>query len=425
MARVCFFQSFAYRCICLSEYYNEYNDVFSIDFETAGESGMKDIIEQMKAELWEVFDHLHRHPEISWEEWQTTEFLRRELEREGYRVRTFADCPGVVAEIGAGPFTVGVRSDMDALWQEVNGVWQPNHACGHDAHMTIVLGVAKLLRRIGYEPPGTLRFLFQPAEEKGTGALKLIEKGAVDGVSFLYGVHLRPIQEVKGGYAAPAIIHGAAQCIEGRIRGVAAHAARPHLGVNVIEVGSAIVQELGKIHVDPQVPASIKMTKFHAGEKDANTIPGYAEFALDLRAQTNEAMERLVEGLRHVINGVAAIYGAEIELVERTRIVAAHPDPDAVRLMEEAIIAALGTEKCVPPVVTSGGEDFHFYSFQKPELKTTMLGLGCDLRPGLHHPNMTFRRDDLLSGVEILARTVINTFALQGENERVSVTANP
>ncbi|PJW21432.1 amidohydrolase [Geobacillus thermodenitrificans] len=385
---------------------------------------MKEIIGQMKAELWSIFDYLHRHPEISWEEWGTTEFVRRELEREGYRVWTFADCPGVVAEIGDGPFMVGVRSDMDALWQEVNGVWQPNHACGHDAHMTIVLGVAKLLRRIGYEPPGTLRFLFQPAEEKGTGALKLIEKGAVDGMSFLYSVHLRPVQEVKSGYATPAIIHGAAQCIEGRIRGMAAHAARPHLGVNVIEVGSAIVQELGKIHVDPQVPATIKMTRFHAGEKDVNTIPDYAEFSLDLRAQTNEAMEQLVERLRRVVNGVAAIYGAEIELDERTRIVAANPDLDAKRLMEEAIIAVLGEEKCIPPVITSGGEDFHFYAFKKPELKTTMLRLGCDLRPGLHHPQMTFQRDDLLSGIEILARTVINTFALQGEKERVSITAN-
>ena len=385
---------------------------------------MRQMIYAMKEELWEIFDYLHRHPEVSWEEWKTTRFIEQQLVQEGYRIQTFSDCPGVIGEIGNGPFTVGLRSDMDALWQEVNGVWRANHACGHDAHMTMVLGVAKLFNRIGYQPPGTLRLLFQPAEEKGTGALKFLEKGVIDDIDFLYGVHLRPVQEVKSGYATPAIIHGAAQCIEGRIRGMAAHAARPHLGVNVIEVGSAIVQELGKIHVDPQVPATIKMTRFHAGEKDVNTIPDYAEFSLDLRAQTNEAMEQLVERLRRVVNGVAAIYGAEIELDERTRIVAANPDLDAKRLMEEAIIAVLGEEKCIPPVITSGGEDFHFYAFKKPELKTTMLGLGCDLRPGLHHPQMTFQRDDLLSGIEILARTVINTFALQGEKERVSITAN-
>jgi amidohydrolase len=381
---------------------------------------MRNIINEMKTEILEIFDYLHRHPEISWEEWKTTQFIKQQLLQEGYRVQTFADCPGVVGEIGSGALTVGLRSDMDALWQEVNGVWQANHACGHDAHMTMVLGVAKLFHRIGYKPPGKIKLLFQPAEEKGAGALKFVEKGVVDDIDFLYGVHLRPIQEVKSGYAAPAILHGAAQCIEGRIRGVAAHAARPHLGVNVIEVGSAIVQELSKIHIDPQVPASIKMTRFHAGEKSANVIPDYAEFTLDLRAQTNEAMDQLVEGLNHVVKGIAAIYDSEIELHGNARIVAANPDPQAQQFMEHAIIDTLGKDKCLPPVVTSGGEDFHFYSFKKPTLKTTMLGLGCDLKPGLHHPQMTFRREDLLVGIEILAKTIMETFehfSSQGEAE--------
>jgi amidohydrolase len=386
---------------------------------------MREMIHAMKEELWEIFDHLHRHPEVSWEEWKTTEFIKQQLIQEGYRANTFSDCPGVIGEIGSGPFTVGLRSDMDALWQEVNGAWQANHACGHDAHMTMVLGVAKLFNRIGYKPPGTLRFLFQPAEEKGTGALKFLEKGVIDDIDFLYGVHLRPIQEVKSGYAVPAILHGAAQCIEGEIKGVAAHAARPHLGVNVIEVGSAIVQELSKIHIDPQVPASIKMTRFHAGEKNANIIPDHAKFSLDLRAQTNEAMEQLIEGLNHVVKGIASIYDADIQLHSGVRIAAARPHPQAQQLMERAIVATLGEEKCLPPVVTSGGEDFHFYSLMKPQLKTTMLGLGCDLKPGLHHPQMTFRREDLLSGIEILARVIMETFehfAPQGEIESAYLT---
>ncbi|UOE77194.1 M20 peptidase aminoacylase family protein [Parageobacillus thermoglucosidasius] len=379
---------------------------------------MRKIIYAMKGELWEIFDYLHRHPEVSWEEWKTTRFIEQQLIQEGYRTQTFSDCPGVIGEIGSGTFTVGLRSDMDALWQEVDGVWRANHACGHDAHMTMVLGVAKLFNRIGYQPPGTLRLLFQPAEEKGTGALKFLEKGVADDMDFLYGVHLRPIQEVKSGYAAPAILHGAAQYIEGEIKGVAAHAARPHLGVNVIEVGSAIVQELGKIHVDPQVPASIKMTRFRAGGKNVNIIPDYAEFALDLRAQTNEVMEQLVERLNDIVKGVAAIYHADIRLRSGVRVAAAKPHPQARSFMERAIAAVLGREKCLPPIVTSGGEDFHFYSWMKPQLKTTMLGLGCDLTPGLHHPQMTFRREDLLSGIEILARAVMETFehfALQGE----------
>jgi amidohydrolase len=374
---------------------------------------MKQTIKNMQTELFEIFEHLHQHPEISWEEFKTTEFLKQQLLQEGYRVQTFPDCTGVVGEIGNGEFTVGLRADMDALWQEVNGEWKANHACGHDAHMTMVLGVTKLFNRIGYQPPGKLKLLFQPAEEKGTGALKMLEKGVLDDVDFLYGVHLRPIQELESGYASSAILHGAAQFMEGEIKGVAAHAARPHLGVNVIEVGSALVQELSKIHVDPQVPASIKMTRFHAGEKNANIIPDSAEFTLDLRAQTNHVMEQLVESLYNIVKGVSLIYGADIQLRHGVRIVAAEVHPEAQRMMERAIVATLGEQKCAPPVVTSGGEDFHFYSLMKPFLKTTMLGLGCDLTPGLHHPQMTFRREDLLIGIEILARAVIETFENQ------------
>jgi amidohydrolase len=371
---------------------------------------MKQAMKEMQTEIFAIFDHLHQNPEISWEEFKTTEFLKQQLHKEGYRVHTFTDCTGVVGEIGEGECTVGLRADMDALWQEVNGKWQANHACGHDAHMTMVLGVVKLLNRIGYKPPGKLKILFQPAEEKGTGALKMLEKGVVDDMNYLYGVHLRPIQELESGFASPAIYHGAAQFIEGEIKGVAAHAARPHLGVNVIEVGSALVQELSKIHVDPQVPASIKMTKFHAGEKSGNVIPDRAEFTLDLRAQTNQVMEQLLESLHNVVKGIALIYGADIQLQSGVYIAAAEVNPEAKRIMEQAIVATLGKQKCTPPIITSGGEDFHFYSLMKPSLKTTMLGLGCDLKPGLHHPQMTFRREDLLVGIEILARAVIETF---------------
>lgn len=388
---------------------------------------MRSILESIQHELWEIFDHLHHHPEISWEEVNTTEFLKQQLVKEGYRVQTFSDCTGVVGEIGSGPLTVALRADMDALWQEMDGVWKANHSCGHDAHMTMALGVIKLFNRIGYRPPGTLKILFQPAEETGTGALKMMEKGVIDDVDFLYGVHLRPIQELRSGYASPAILHGAAQIIDGEIKGVAAHAARPHLGVNAIEVGSALVQELSKIHIDPQVPASIKMTRFHAGGKSANIIPEHADFTLDLRAQTNETMKQLVEHLHHVVKGIEMIYGAEISLEQSVQIVAANVHPEAQKLMEKAIVAAIGQEKCALPVVTSGGEDFHFYSVMKPALKTTMLGLGCDLAPGLHHPHMTFRREDLLIGVEILARTIMETFRVaqaKGESDVEHFAAN-
>jgi len=371
---------------------------------------MEHYIKEIASELYEIFEHLHQNPEVSWEEYKTTQFLKEQLLKEGYRVQTFTDCTGVVGEIGEGQFVVGLRADIDALWQEVDGEWRANHSCGHDAHMALALGVVKLFNRLGYQPKGKFKIIFQPAEEKGTGALKMLEKGVVDDVDFLYGVHLRPIQELASGYASPALYHGAAQFIEGEIIGVSAHAARPHLGVNVIEVGAALLQELSKLHTDPRIPASIKMTKFHAGNKNANIIPDRAEFSLDIRAQTNEVMEQLNQKLENVIKGISLIYGAEVKVNSGVRVAAAEVSNEAKQIMERAITASLGEEKCMPPIITPGGEDFHFYSVVKPELKTTMLGLGCDLKPGLHHPQMTFRREDLLHGVEILARAVMETF---------------
>ena len=107
------------------------------------------------------------------------------------------------------------------------------------------------------------------------------------------------------------------------------------------------------------------------------------------------------------------IYDAEINLHSEIKLAAPEVDLTAQQIMESAIGEVIGPEFCAPPVVTSGGEDFHFYSLMKQDLKTTMLGLGCDLQPGLHHPDMTFHREDILIGIEILAKTVMKTFSME------------
>ena len=335
--------------------------------------------------------------------------------QEGFQVTTFDDSTGLVVTIGSGKPCVGLRTDMDALWQEVDGEFKANHSCGHDAHMTMALGTLLLLKKLGIPKQGTLKVLFQPAEEKGTGALSYIEKGLVDDIDYLYGVHLRPIQEIRNGFAAPAILHGAAKLISGKIHGVEAHGARPHLGVNAIEVGAQIVQAIQAIYLDPMMSYSAKLTKFQAGGESANIIPGNAEFSIDVRAQSNPAMNELIAKVEHAIQSVASLNNITIDFHIETEIVAAEVDDTAVELMKMAIIDTIGQNYYVPPIVTPGGEDFHFYTLKRPSIKATMLGLGCDLTPGLHHPNMTFNQESIFTGIEILARTIINTFPKKGE----------
>ncbi|MFD4929777.1 M20 peptidase aminoacylase family protein [Peribacillus butanolivorans] len=375
-------------------------------------------IEKLRPRIIEIFDHLHSHPETSWNEVNTTAFISNVLKENQCSVKKFKDCTGVIGEIGSGSFTVGLRSDIDALWQEVQGSFQANHSCGHDGHMTLALGVFLVLKEMNFQPKGKLKFIFQPAEEKGTGALKMIDEKVVDDVDFLYGVHLRPAEEVKDGQAAPAIVHGAAQFIKGEIVGTDAHGARPHQGQNAIEIGASFVTLLNNIHLNPSIPFSAKMTQFSAGGESSNIIPGKATFSLDLRAQDNEVMKDLTKRVEKVAEALAVANGVEINLESGANVAAAIVNNQAQEIMAEAIADTLGKENLVAPVITTGGEDFHFYTLKKPEIKATMLGLGCDLTPGLHHPNMTFNKEALLSGIEILTKAIILTFEKYGEGER-------
>lgn len=378
---------------------------------------MRTTIEQLQPAIFSLYEHLHQHPEVSWQEVQTTAYVAELLQKYNCRVTTFEDIPGVVAEWGnqtPGSLTVGVRADMDALWQEINGVFQANHSCGHDAHMTMALGVLMVLQAQNIELPGRLKLIFQPAEESGNGALALVNKGIVDDVDYLYGVHLRPIQEIPNGTAASAILHGAAGTIFGQIKGDDAHGARPHLGVNAIEVTAAIVEQLKGIHLDPLVPYSVKMTQLSAGGKSSNIIPGSAQFHLDLRAQTNEVIDALFAKVEHILQHVAHLYQVDLSYDITERVYAAEVNEEARLIMADAIAKTLGEQQLEPPIPTPGAEDFHYYTKERPHLRATMLGLGCGLAPGLHHPQMTFEKEALLEGIEILTRAVLTTFERYG-----------
>lgn len=370
-----------------------------------------------KDQVMSTFEHLHANPELSWEEFETTKFIQQRLEEAGCLVTVFDDCTGVIGDIGnfSGDVPViALRADMDALWQEVDGALKANHSCGHDAHMTVVLGVVEnvknrsdLLEQIG------IRFIFQPAEEVGAGALKLVEKGAVDAVDYFYGIHLRPHQETENGKASPAIVHGATGTIHFDIRGDDAHGARPHLTHNAIEIGTYIVNAIQTIHLDPTVPHSAKVTRFEAGGRSTNIIPGSASLAVDLRAQTNDAMEVLSKRIHAVLDSARSFFGIDIRITEEYGIAAAEVHPEAQEVARKAIVAVLGEDNTTEPIITTGGDDFHFYTIKKPHLKGTMIGLGCDLKPGLHHPKMTFDRDAMMNGIAVM--TTILELHAKGE----------
>ncbi|TMW72896.1 M20 peptidase aminoacylase family protein [Alteribacter natronophilus] len=364
--------------------------------------------------LNDIFEHLHSNPELSWEETETTAWLKSFIESRGVSARTFDDCTGLTAEIGQGHPVVAVRADIDALWQEVNGTFQANHSCGHDAHMTIVLGTFLELLENRDQLQGTVRFIFQPAEEKGTGALKMVEKGVVDDADYLFGMHLRPHQELGSGEFAPAISHGAARLIQGTIRGEDAHGARPHLNTNAVQVGAELVMAINGMHFDPMVPQSMKVTGFQAGGKSANIIPGNAAFTVDARAQTNEVMDSMISKFDRMIRMIADFHEIDITTEIKADMPAAVLNEEAAVVMEAGIQGALGSDACRPAIVTTGGDDFHFYTIKRPQVKATMLAIGCGLSPGLHHPDMTFDRSAIPDAVKVMSCAVMR--ALEKNN---------
>ncbi|MET3683064.1 amidohydrolase [Alkalibacillus flavidus] len=363
--------------------------------------------------LNEIWTHLHDNAEISWEEFKTTEYIVEQVTPYNpNKIETFDDMPGVVVEIGSGKPVVGVRADMDALWQEVGGVQQANHSCGHDAHMTTVIGVFKQLAEKNLN--GTVRFIFQPAEEKGNGALAMVEKGVADDLDYLFGMHLRPKQELSSGEFAPAIIHGSAKFIKGSITSADTHGARPHLGINAIEVAADMIHHIRQSHFDPLIPHSIKMTELHAGGKNPNIIPGKAHFALDLRAQQNELMDAMSEQVERIARQLESLHNISIELETGAHMAAAVYNEEATALLDEGI-QAVDADSRRAPITTTGGDDFHFYTLKRPQVKATMLAIGCDLGPGLHHPDMTFNFDAIPKAVDILSEAVEKALSQGGE----------
>jgi amidohydrolase len=267
---------------------------------------------------------LHRQPETGFEEVQTSDYVAHVLSALGLEVHRGIGGTGLVANlrVGAGTGVIGLRAEMDALpiaeagegRNHASKVQGKMHACGHDGHMAMVLGAAQLLReRKNFN--GTVRFIFQPAEEHGRGAKAMMDDGlfARFPVDEIYGAHNMPGMPAgtfatrAGGIMASEdnfVIH---------IRGRGTHAARPHMGVDPIVIGSEIVLALQTIvsrNLDPGMPAVISCTEFIT-DGIRNAIPSNVTIKGDTRSYTPEVQALLETRMREICEGICRLHGAE------------------------------------------------------------------------------------------------------------------
>ena len=357
----------------------------------------------------ELYDFLHTIPALGFQEHKTAAFLAGELKKAGFTVtEQVGGTTGVIGifDSGVPGPTVALRADIDALGHMIDGKLCALHSCGHDAHSAMVLTAAEELVRTGAVKKGKLKILFQPAEELGTGALAMIKAGAIDDVDMILGVHLRPREEVTMAQSVPALYHAASERLQAVFHGVPAHGARPHLGVNAINAAAVAISAVNALRLNPNESYSIKATRFHCDSGVTNAIPAEATVTWDVRSELNPTMVTLLEKAKAAIEAGAATVGATVDVTHYQGIPAAEYSDSMIELLSEAITAVYGPAGLHAPVKTAGGEDFHFYIKEKPSIQAGYFGLGCDLTPGIHHPDMKFNKDALEQGKDVLNHAI-------------------
>jgi len=361
------------------------------------------------SKVLEHYHYLHEIPELGFQEFKTSAYIADQLEKAGLKVtRNINQTTGIVAEIDSGvPGPVlALRADMDALGHIIDGVACARHTCGHDGHSSVVLTAAQELLAEGAVKKGRLKILFQPAEELGAGALAMVEGGALDDVEMIFGFHLRPLEECVVGQATPAVLYSACSTLEATIKGAPAHAARPHLGVNALDAAVQAVNAVNAIHLSPGLNWSVKATRFLCDAGVTNSVPDEARVVWDLRSQENAPMEGLKEKVTQAIQHSVAALGATAQVAVLKEMPAAEIHDDATAVIRAAITEVLGAEGLLEAKTTPGSEDFFFYPVKRPHVKAGFWGLGTNLTPGLHHPEMRFDLNALEIGVNIFKSCV-------------------
>jgi amidohydrolase len=330
---------------------------------------------------------IHSHPEMAYDERQTSTLVQARLRKLGIPFRAGLAETGVLAEIrgerGDGPCVL-LRADMDALpideqsgvafASEVPGVM---HACGHDAHTAMLLGAAQLLLDRRSDFSGTVKLMFQPAEEGGAGAARMIEAGVLDGpkVDAAFMLHVRP--ELVAGevsYGAGPLLAGA-DGFTITIVGRGGHAARPHTTVDPIVVGAEIVgalQTLVAREVDPTVPAVLTIGAFNAGTR-SNVIPDRAVLLGTIRAFDDELFAHLEKRLQEVVGGIAASLRARVNIEFEMSYPPSVCDPAMADRLGASARSLLGADKVKISKPQMGAEDFAFVLQKVPG---AMLWLG-------------------------------------------------
>ena len=364
--------------------------------------------------LREIRHYLHQHPEISENEFETTAFIKKHLKDLGIEPLDYPLKTGVIAEIGSGQPIIALRADIDALpiiektglaYASKNGAM---HACGHDFHQTSLLGAAQILKEREAEIKGTVRLIFQPAEENFQGAYQVIEAGGIEGVSAIIGYHNNPhLKPGQIGLRSGAIMAGVEQ-FEVTVAGISAHAARPDLGVDTVLAITTMIHNLQQIvarTVSPFDSAVLSVTHIDVGTT-WNVLPAKGFFEGTIRTFDPKIRLAVINKFTKIVETTAEQFGAQVSIQWENSPKVTYNDATLTPLIFENSKTFAQVIETLP---STGGEDFAAYQEKIPGVFAFVGSNGADNAPDWHHDDFIVKDEALPTAVNYF---VENAFKL-------------
>lgn len=392
-------------------------------------SEISEQINRIEAELKENRRYIHMHPELSFREYNTSSFIQKKLDEMGIKYVSGIAENGICAYIygnknieSESMKSILIRADMDALpIDEVSDKPYKSqnknvmHACGHDAHVAVLLGVCKVLNNFKDKFGGVVKAVFQPGEETSGGALPMIEEGVLENPHTDVCVALHCDSDLDCGTirVKPGSLYASPDDFRITVKGKGGHGAEPHNCIDPITISASIIQALNNLisrETDPFDNAVISVGSIHGGSA-TNIIPDSVEIQGTARSLTNEVRGFLKKRIGETAEGICKTFGAECEYEYTELFPPLINDEKLAEDVYDSACRSIGKDKCVwGGAPTMAGEDFSYFSQNRPSV---LFKLGCrnkslGIVSPIHHSSFDIDENCLKTGVKVFVGFVLD-----------------